>query len=495
LLRNATSVYRINRLPTVFQVWFLMLMAWPILDSLRKFSALNQLLYPVQLSLPLIALLFLYKCRSLDIPRPVFFPLLYLFTFTLLPAFFFAVTNYGLSYLGVWFLSFSTLVGPWLLVCARFNRLDFAVPPPLPVIVCSISVVSVVFFVNNIITVIQSLVGKDHFLSVGAGGELGVQLTTNTAIELRAPGLFTFVTGNAGFSTIVTIFLLGSFVVPVSHWISLVRLLALGSLPASLLRSISRTFLFITLLVTAPFLTLIRSLRHFLPVFLALSLLLLLFVISPFSSSFLFDGFVQFQQRISDAGGVSDGIIQRFLSSFWLDAGGSEASLFQSFTDWFDENPLPALFGNGLGTASKLFRFSTSSSNLSYGFMNVGGKEILLGENGLSSAFSELGFINFFFYLWFLLSVYKHYFMIFPFSLSSYSAPASWACLFSLTYWLTVIYSRPSTLFAVSCSILTAFVCLYLSLIFMNRPPFLHLYRRVKLPARPVSKPSILPSR
>jgi len=323
---------------------------------------------------------------------------------------------------------------------------------------------SAILTVNNILTIAQSVLGNFHWLSAGTGGELGAQIGTNTAIELRSPGLFTFITGNASFSVISTIFILASMTFALPYWAQLLRLGSLFTLPIAIVRSISRTYFFLAQITLAPFLGYLMRKRFLVAAFTAVVLSSILLTLSPPIQSLIEDGFINFQGRMNDAGGIQEGIINRFINSFWEDAAGSGQGLIGNIIPWLQNDPLSALLGTGLGSSSPLFRFASNDVDTNYGLLSLNGIEIIVGETQISTLIYELGLINIIVYAWFLFGIFRHFRWLYSNYFHKSSRPAFFACLISFIaslYYGT--YFRPGSVFANSSSILTLYACYFLS--------------------------------
>lgn len=449
-------------LPPVVAAWFSMILVWPLGDLLRRFGGLNQPIYALHLLMPALVAGFLWQKRALKLHPTIVVPSLALAAFTGALALFYAITAYSPLYLGVWLLSLSALIGPPFLLCASLTpRANVAVVPRAAgnQLIAS---VAMLLIANSLLAFAQSVLGRSHILSAGAGGALDSQIGTNTAIELRAPGLFTFVTGSASFSVIAFIFLMGSFGFAVSKRTAILRSLALLLLPIAVLRSISRGFLFTLLLAALPFVRLLKRTRFVLSALVLLLLAILALFFLPALQDLATEGYVNFEKRITDAGGLLDGIVLRFFKTLYEDPTES-GSLINSFWPWFAADPLGALFGYGLGFSSPLFRFAQGASDTAYGSLIVDGKTFLLGETAFSSLFAELGLLGFLSYLVLLIQASILFLRKFPpLPLTAARSPNLSAFLVFLIA-VTTPYFRPATIFYTSLIVLTPAVCSLLS--------------------------------
>lgn len=324
-----------------------------------------------------------------------------------------------------------------------------------------ISITSLLFLANNILSIAQSVLGRSHFLSASAGGALDAQIATNTAIELRAPGFFTFVLGSANFSAICTIFLLSSFLVVVPIRASFLRALALLSFPLAIARSISRGFLFLILTIVLPWIRFVITTRVVIALLFLVSSFLVLSYLQPNLFDLLNDGLANFQQRIDDAEGVTDGILVRFVNSFTAHLADGKDSLFFNLLPWFRTDPFSMLFGLGLGFSGPLFRFSQGIPGI-YGFIYVNGKEFLLGETFYPSLLAELGVVNMALYFWLVVNSVRFFlrsFPLLPFVRSRVYVHASFIALILALVNPTTPYFRPLTVLFLSSTVLTPFVC------------------------------------
>lgn len=449
--------------PVLF-AWAFLVLFWPLSDALRKWGGLNQPAYALQMLVPFIICFFLFRQNALYLHRDIKTPALLLTLSTGLIAFYHSITNYSLAYLGVWFLSLSALIGPLLLLCVK-NDIR---PVKLNIVNKQagnlVSIISILFFTNNILSIAQSILGRSHFLSASAGGALDAQIRTNTAIELRAPGFFTFVLGSANFSAICTIFLLSSFLVVLPVRASILRSLAFLSFPIALARSISRGFLFLILTVILPWIRFIITPRVVFAVLFLISSFLVLSYLYPNLFDLLNDGLANFQQRIDDADGVTDGVIIRFIDSFFAHIAYEKDSLFFNLLPWFRDDSFSMLLGLGLGYSGPLFRFSQGISDI-YGFINVNGKVFLLGETFYPSLLAELGVVNIALYFWLVVNSIRFFlrsFPLLPFIRSRVYVHASFIAFILALVNPTTPYFRPLSVLFLSATVLTPFVCKYL---------------------------------
>lgn len=389
-------------------------------------------------------------------------PALMLTTITGVTALYYSVTDYSAAYLGVWFLSLSALIGPALLLCIKVD-----IPPSNVVLVRNrvnslVDITSLLLLINNILTVMQSVLGRSHVLSVGAGGILEGQIRTNTEIELRSPGFFTFVLGSAGFSAICIIFLLSSFAVSLPKHTNILRSFSLLSLPMAIVRSISRSFLFLILSVSVPWIQYLIRVRLLLWAPIIALLLLFLGLSFPGMIETFADGYINFDRRIADAGGMGEGIVARFFSSFFLHEGGGTDSLFFHLTSWIRNDSLAGLFGYGLGFSGPLFRFSQGIKDTAYGYVYVDGNEFIVGETFYPSLLSDIGSINMLIYLWMIVNLVRVFlksFPIFPLAISRAYIHGSYLAFILAIVNPTTPYFRPLSVFFFSASVLTPFVC------------------------------------
>jgi hypothetical protein len=308
----------------------------------------------------------------------------------------------------------------------------------------------------------QSVLGRSHVLSVGAGGVVEAQIRTNTDIELRSPGFFSFVLGSAGFSVICLIFLLSSFSISLPKYTTILRSFALLSLPMAVARSISRGFLFLILPVSVPWTQFLIRARLFiwLPI---IALFILFFGLSfPGTIEIFAEGYSNFVRRITDAGGVSEGIVARFLSSLYLHESGGADSLFFHLIPWVRNDPLAGLFGYGLGFSGPLFRFSQGIQDAAYGYVHVDNITFLIGETFYPSLLSDIGIVNMLIYLWLIVGmirVFMRAFPILPLVVSRAYVHSSYIAFMLALVNPTTPYFRPHSLLFFSASVLTPFVC------------------------------------
>lgn len=385
----------------VVQCWLTILLFWPIGDLLRKWAgnAINQLVYLLDYGVIALILLVFWRQGAYRLQPSLRLPLLLLLMITL-PNLGSLLLQRGLPYLGIYILSLLALVGPFLLVGCRSSGWKFD-PHFLRlggVLVASLALI------NNLLTVFQSLLGKDHWLSATtAGSPLGTQIAANVdKIELRSPGLFSVVNSNATF-TCVSLVLLA---VP-ALWMAaplggerLLRILAIVSVPVAAIRAVSRTYLLQLAAVLFPLLpsilrpAIFGRLIVFATVIPFLSLLLL-----PEIQQVVTDGLSSVVLRFSTA----DNLLERVAQIFTTDASGSSRSLLTVLPRWFILDPLSCLCGFGLGLASPLNRFQLGAADPSYGQILVDGYQFLLGENPIFSLLSELGVLGFLSYCWFVI--------------------------------------------------------------------------------------------
>ena len=445
-------------LPPLVVAWTWMIVLWPLGDLLRKFGGLNQPIYILHLLMPALLIGFLWQKKALKLHTSIIVPSLTLAALTGFLALYHALTSNSMLYLGVWLLCLSALIGPPLLLCAAASlRASAGVLQPAEGNRL-IATVAILLMGNSLLSVAQSVLGRSHVLSAGAGGDVDVQIATNTAIELRAPGFFTFVTGSISFSVIAFIFLMGSFGFAVSRRTELLRLLALLGLPIAIVRSISRQFLFNLLVAAFPYLRIFARARFILSLFLLALVATLAIFILPDLQNLLYEGYVNFQMRFSDAGGLIEGIILRFFNSLYIDPSGS-GSLINSFEPWMASDPLSALFGYGLGYSSPLFRFVQGSASTDYGYLTIGGNTFILGETAFNSLFADLGLLGLLSYLALLIQASIFFLRKFPpFPLTAANAPNLSAFLIFLVA-ITGTYFRPATIFYTSLIVLTPAIC------------------------------------
>jgi len=455
----------------VLRAWIIVIIWWPLGDILRKWGGLNQPVYVLQLLTPFLLLLFLITNRAWMIQRLVAVPAVVLAIITGLTALYYSVTEYSYEYLGVWFLSLSALLGPPLLFCISSNAFRGDYEALSRTMRRFIAVVSILFFLNNLLSVIQSIVGRSHFLSVGAGGAFDAQIGTNTGIELRAPGFFTFATGNAAFSVICVVFLLASLGCRTGAQTKLIRTLALLSLPFALARSISRLFLFNLLVVVIPFLTRLLKPKAFLSLLLITSVFSIFLFFSPGTLDLLLDGILNFEKRIVDAGGVADGIVARFFNTLFLDAGGGAETLFTNLGPWFVSDPLSMLFGYGLGFSGPLFRFAQGAQDTAYGFVQLDGRQFLVGEAFYASLLAELGVVSLAVYFWLAISTMRVFVNNFPLQPLAASRSYVYAVFLAILLAFTTPYFRPAAVLSFSLWALMPHVC---KLFFSPKKVFSH---------------------
>ena len=443
----------------VLRAWIVVIVWWPLGDILRKWGGLNEPLYVLQLLTPLLVLLFLIYNRAWMPNRIVVLPALVLVITTGMSALYYSVTEYSYQYLGVWILSLSALLGPPLLFCTSSNVFRGDHKSLSATMRHIIVLISSLFFLNNLLSVVQSVVGQSHFLSIGAGGSFDAQIGTNTGIELRAPGFFTFVTGNAAFSLICVVFLLSSLGCRISARIQIIRILSLLSLPFALARSVSRLFLFSLLVVVLPFLTRMLKPKVFLSLLLVTFLLSIFLYFSPVALDLLLDGIYNFETRIVDAGGIADGIVVRFFNSFFLDAGGGAETLFSNLGPWFRSDPFAMLFGYGLGFSGPLFRFVQGAQDTAYGFVQFDGRQFLVGETFYSSLLAEIGLVNLAFYFWLVINMLRAFVAAFPLQPLTSSRAYVYAVLLAVLLALVTPYFRPAAVLSFSLWALMPHVC------------------------------------
>jgi hypothetical protein len=449
-------------LPPLVLAWFWMILVWPLGDLLRKFAGLNEPIYILHLLMPALVAGYLWQKKALRLHSSIVAPSLTLAALTGALALYYAITTYTLFYLGVWLLCLSALIGPPFLLCAALPIRENTRVVPREAGNRLIALVATLLIANSILAVAQSVLGRSHFLSVGAGGALDSQIGTNTAIELRAPGLFTFVVGSASFSVIAFIFLMGSLGFAVSKRTELLRLLALLLLPIAVVRTISRLFVINLLFGGLPYISLLKRARFILSALVLFLVATLLLVFVPTLQDLVTEGYVNFVTRFTDADGLIDGIILRFFTQLYSDPTES-GSLITSFSSWFVNDPLAALFGYGLGFSSPLFRFVQGSSDTAYGFIIVDGKSFLLGETAFSSLFADLGLFGLLSYLALLIQTSFLFLRKFPpLPLTVARAPnLSFFLIFLIS--LNSVYFRPSSVFYTSLIVLTPAVRTLLS--------------------------------
>lgn len=451
-----------NYPPPVIKAWFAMMVYWPINDLLRKWGGLNQILFPVILLSPLLVLVFLWRKKALFIPSSFVLPLLFLLFGTGTTALYYSFSSYGPRFIPVYLLSMSALVAPFLLVCATFKDGNQRSHQSSPHLNLYIVVISAIVLFNNILTIIQSGLSRYDWLNAGAGGEVG-QIATNTAIDIRAPGLFTFINGNSTYSVIALIFLLSSFFAASSTRIAAsLRLMALLSLPLAIVRSISRTYLFTFLIIIVPFLRYFKRKSFLLSFLVLISLFAFLLILNPNIQTLALDGLENFQSRVEGAGGLQEGLLQRFLDNFIGDGAGN--SLFYYIAEWFQHDPFASLLGLGIGSATPLFSYISGNQGATYSFIILSGKSFTIGELGLVTLLSETGVINFIFLIWLSFNFFCEYLRKFPLRIFQLSSSASFSC-FTLFLLLAIWnpYYRPFSIFGSSLAVLTSFVCKYLS--------------------------------
>jgi hypothetical protein len=446
----------------ILRAWSFLIIFWPLSDALRKWGGLNQPVYALQMLFPFLIAYFLWRRNALVLHRSILTPVLLLTAVTGVTALYYSMTDYSVPYLGVWFLSLSALVGPALLLCAKVDILPSNDVLSMKRASSLVAITSLLSFVNNILTTMQSVLGRSHVLSATAGGVLDAQIATNTEIELRSPGFFTFVLGNAGFSAICIIFLLSSFSIALPQHTIILRSFALLSLPMAVARSISRSFLFLVLSVSVPWIQFLIRARFLLWALIIALLLLFLGLSFPGMIETFAEGYSNFERRITDAGGVSEGIVARFFSSFYLHEGGGTDSLFFHLVAWLRSDLLAGLFGYGLGFSGPLFRFSQGIKDTAYGYVYVENNEFIVGETFYPSLLSDIGIINLFIYFWMVVNLVKVFlrsFPFFPLIISRAYVHSSYIAFILAIVNPTTPYFRPLSVFFFSASILTPFVC------------------------------------
>lgn len=446
----------------VLQAWLILIVFWPLSDALRKWGGLNQPLYVLQMIFPFLIAHFLWRRDALFLHRSILTPALFLTTFTGVTALYYSLTDYSATYLGVWFLSLSALIGPALLMCAKVDIPLYHVTLDRNRANRPVVITSLLLLINNILTVMQSVLGRAHVLSVGAGGVVEGQIRTNTEIELRSPGFFSFVLGSAGFSAICLIFLLASFSIVLPRFTTIVRSAALLSLPMAVVRSISRGFLFLILSVAVPWFQFLTRSRFFIWAPIIALLVLFMALSSPGMMETFAQGYGNFERRITDSGGVSEGIFGRFFSSLYLHEGGGTDSLFFHLMPWVRSDSLSAIFGYGLGFSGPLFRFSQGIKDTAYGYVYVEDNQFIVGETFYPSLLSDIGILNFLIYLWLVLNLFRLFmrsFHFFPLAATRAYVHCSYIAFVLAIVNPTTPYFRPHSLFFFSASVLTPFVC------------------------------------
>jgi hypothetical protein len=443
----------------VLRAWIIVIAWWPLGDILRKWGGLNQPVYVLQLLTPVLLLLYLLRKRAWVARRMIAVPALVLAFITGVTALYYSFTEYSFEYLGVWLLSLSSLLGPPLLFCTHSSAFKGDYKVLQKTMRNSIAFVASILFLNNLLSIIQSVLGRSHFLSVGAGGSFDAQISTNTAIELRAPGFFTFVTGNALFSVICVVFLLASLGSRAGFRANLIRILAFLVLPIALARSISRGFLFLLLALVLPFSSLLARRKTIITLFIFSVTFFVFLFISSGSQDLLRDGLLNFEKRIVDAGGVADGIVVRFFNSLFLDAGGGEETLFTNLGPWFRSDPLAMLFGYGLGFSGPLFRFVQGAQETAYGYVQFDGRQFLIGEAFYSSLLAEIGIINLVVYFWLAINTMRVFLDTFPLQPLTSSRAYVHAVFLALLLAFVTPYFRPAAVLSFSSWALMPHVC------------------------------------
>jgi hypothetical protein len=444
----------LSRWPPVLLAWSFLILFWPLSDALRKWTGLNQPFFILQMIIPFFLILFLWTKKCIIFEKSIVFPCLLI----ALPSGFLAlynsfVNNSFILFL-IWLLSLSALLGPPLLICATFSTTYVYYVPGMSTVSRLVSFVSILLLLNSILLVFQSVLGRNHFLSIGAGGIFGAQLSTNTEIEIRAPGLFTFINGSSNFSVVCVIFLFSSILTSVSSRSALFRSLALLSLPIAVIRSISRTFAATVLIVSLPWIRYLFGLTSLI----VFSIFSFVCFLSYDLSFLLSEGVLSFQKRINDANGIYDGFLLRFFSTLFSDFGGSDSSLFSLLPKWLSSDPLAAVFGSGLGFSSPLYRFF-SSPDTSYGFLNIDGSSVLLGEMASTTILYEIGIFGFVAYLYLIFSFFSIFFRKFFPKRSSAGSNYFVSSFFALAFSFSYIYFRPANFLFTSSLVLTPFAC------------------------------------
>lgn len=448
--------------PPILRIWPFVVISWPIIDSLRKWGSLNQPLYFLSLLTPFFIVLYLFKKKQIIVPRSIRLPSFLLAVFTGLPALYYSFADYSPTYIIIWLLNLSILILPHYCLCISEPTASVTSQYLQKKASQICLLVSIFVLFNNVLSVLQSLLGRNHPLSATAGGILEGGIGTNTFIELRAPGFFTAVNGNAYFTVVCTIFLLTSIQKSVSWYAFVFRALAILTIPIAISRTISRNYLLTFAISISPFILRIFKPRFLISVASLLSVFLFLQDQLPFVSSIIADGVANFSLRIDTAGGFVDGLLVRYLNSFFVDAGGSETSLFGNLGNWFREDPLAMLFGYGLGYASPLFRFVSGSDNPDYGYIIVNRNPILLGEQMYVSLLAEAGIVNFIVYIFLLIASLRQFlnkFSLAPFSLKRIYVYSSF--IFFLLC-LNIPYFRPANVLALTSGLLTPSLCMSL---------------------------------
>ena len=239
----------------------------------------------------------------------------------------------------------------------------------------------------------------------------------------------------------------------------MLRAFALLSIPVAVIRSISRTFLAIVIVISLPYITLFKRLQ---PLILLSLFLAVVFVLFPGFGDLIFEGLQNFFRRIDDSSGIQVGIIQRFFYSFVTDAGGSQRSIFLRLPEWLASDPLSALFGYGLGYYSPLFRLVSGSDSVAYGAIDLKDYSIVLGENAFTSLVADVGLIGLLAYGFLLFSLIKIYLRKFPVGLFASARKLNLSAFLALLLAYSVVYFRPANLLF-SCGVaLLPLVCQFL---------------------------------
>jgi len=457
--KSLKPLFRVASFPPVLLAWTCLIIFWPLADVLRKWGGLNQPLYILQMLTPFILVLFLWNKRAIKLEFTIVLPCLAIAILTGVPAFYYSFAEYSFAFLGVWILNLSALLGPSLLICASIQKSVFSDKYIRSGINSIVSLVSILLLLNSTLAVVQSVLGRSHLLSAAAGGALDAQISTNTAIELRAPGLFTFIVGSANFSIICFMFLISSFLCTVSKRASLFRFLALASLPVAVIRSISRVFLFGLIVVGAPYASLLPRLRAALIGFAFLLFCLILIYILPDFRLLVEDGYTNFSVRVSESGGVGEGIVSRFFETLFSDAYGSDSALINNIGLWLSIDPLSALFGFGLGFSSPLFRFVKGEQYVDYGFISLDGQEFMLGETAFTSLLADMGIVGISAYIFLVIKVYVVFLKKFPVLPLTQTRAFALCSILALTLSYNYVYFRPSNFLFSSSIMLTPFAC------------------------------------
>lgn len=443
-----------------------MTILWSFGDALRKWGGLNQPVYLLQMLSPLLCFSYLYIKRLVRPSKTINVLALCILAFSFPTALFYSIHAYSYRYILVWFLSFVALVFPFLLVSIdTFGTARASSMISHGFIYKTFNFILIVLVLNNVLSIYQSFSAALDPVNVGAGGLYGLQLDTSSDIAIRAPGLFTFISGNALFNTFCLLLLLCLGTTAINSISILLYSLALFSIPVVIIRSISRSFaVYVFLLLSVFSLRSFAYKRFFFSVLGLSTISLFAILMSPDLSYLIYDGIENFQARLDVSEGVIEGIVVRFFVSIIHDYHGiNPSSLVLAWPSWFADDPFGALFGLGLGHHSNLFRSVvdqiSGSSAYSFSYVSISGEKYLTGEVPLGSLLSDFGLIGLSLYIIFVLICFRDFWRKYlaPF-ISSGSAVL--ACFFVLPVIIsTLVYTRPFFVLFVSLVMLIPHFC------------------------------------